>query len=149
MAITLAIPENYGYTVLIALGAIPVLAIAQGAVVTTLRKKAKVLYPNPYATAEQAKSNPAAHKFNCAQRAHGNLLENLPQTVALLLFNGLFYPRATPALGLGWVLFRSIYAYGYITSDKPDGKGRSYGGAFWLTQLALIGMAITTGLKMI
>lgn len=149
MPITLAIPDNYGYSVIVALGLIPILATVQGAVVTTLRKPAKVQYPNAYATAEQVKSSPEAYKFNCAQRAHGNLLENMPQTIALLLFNGLIYPRATPVLGLAWILFRSIYAYGYITSSKPNGMGRTYGGAFWLAQIALTGMAITAGYKMI
>ena len=147
--VTLTIPEGYGYTVLVALGAIPILATVQGAVVTELRKPSGVSYPNAYATAEQAKNSKEAYKFNCAQRAHSNLLENMPQTIALLLFNGLFYPRATPVLGALWVLFRSLYAYGYITSSKPAGRGRAIGGAFWVSQIGLLGMAVTAGIKMI
>lgn len=149
MPVTLTIPDGYGYTVLIALGLIPILATGQGSVVTSLRKPAKVPYPNAYATAEQVKNSKEAYKFNCAQRAHGNLLENMPQAMATLLFAGLFYPQATPILGVTWVLGRVGYAYGYITSDKPDGKGRAYGGFFWLAQLGLIGLSVSAALKML
>jgi len=148
----LTIPDGYGYTVLIALGIIPILAIGQGAVVTTLRKPAKVPYPNAYATPEQVKSSKEAYKFNCAQRAHGNLLENMPAAIATLLFAGLFYPQASPILGLVWVVSRALYAYGYITSEKPDGKGRAFGGLggfFWIAQLGLIGLAMSAASRML
>ncbi|KAK5946771.1 hypothetical protein PMZ80_000914 [Knufia obscura] len=149
MPISLTIPDGYGYTVLIALGAIPILSFVQGSIVTMLRKGANVKYPNAYATAEQIKSSKEAYKFNCAQRAHGNLLENMPTAISTLLFGGLFYPRAAPVMGSLWVVFRAFYAYGYITSNKPDGKGRSLGYGFWLSQLGLIGLAISAGLKML
>ncbi|KAK5100194.1 hypothetical protein LTR70_001817 [Exophiala xenobiotica] len=149
MPITLTIPDGYGYSVLIALGVIPFLAFGQGSVVGTLRKAAKVPYPNAYATAEQAKNSKEAYKFNCAQRAHGNLLENMPQAIAMLLFAGLFYPQATPILGVTWVLGRVVYAYGYITSNKPDGRGRTYGGFFYLGQLGLIVLSVSAALKML
>ena len=97
---------------------IPVLSFIQGNVVTFSRKSAKVPYPNNYATHEQAKENQEAYKFNCAQRAHANLLENMPQTIASMLFAGLEYPTATAALGLGWVVARSLYAVGYVMSGK-------------------------------
>lgn len=121
MPTSLTIPDGYGYTVLIALGLIPILGIGQGSVVTTLRKPAKVPYPNAYATPEQVKSSKEAYKFNCAQRAHGNLLENMPMAISTLMFAGLFYPQATPILGLVWVISRAFYAYGYIATEKPDG----------------------------
>jgi len=151
MPISLTIPDGYGYTVLIALGIIPVLAIGHASVVTMLRRPAKVPYPNAYATPEQMKNSKEAYKFNCAQRAHGNLLENMPAAIATLLFAGLFYPQATPALGLVWVVSRALYAYGYITSEK-DGKGRAFGGLgglFWVAQLGLIGLCMTAASKML
>lgn len=152
MPTSVTIPDGYGYTVLIALGLIPILGIGQGSVVTTLRKPANVPYPNAYATPEQVKSSREAYKFNCAQRAHGNLLENMPMAVASLLFAGLFYPQATPILGLVWVVSRAFYAYGYITSEQPNGKGRYYGGLggfFWAAQLGLIGLSVSAALKML
>lgn len=149
MPFALTVPDGYGYSVIIALGLLPVLGIVQGAVVTTLRPAAKVPYPNAYATHEQAKNSKDAHKFNCAQRAHANLLENMPQTMAGILFSGLFYPRAAPALALVWLLSRILYAYGYITGSKPNGGGRLIGGGFWFAQLGLTGLSIAGGLKMI
>ncbi|EME38981.1 hypothetical protein DOTSEDRAFT_92243 [Dothistroma septosporum NZE10] len=148
MPITLTLPTTYGYTAILALGAIPLLSFFQGMTVSSLRKAARVPYPNAYASAEQSKSSPEAYKFNCAQRAHGNLLENMPQTIAMLLFAGLFYPTATPVLGATWVVGRVLYAYGYITS-KENGKGRSLGAVFWLGQLGLMGLCVSAGLKMI
>lgn len=135
---------------LIALGAVPLLAQVQGGVSTTLRKSAQVPYPNLMATAEQAKSNPAAYKFNLAQRAHGNLLENMSQTIASILVAGLVYPRAAPILGSIWVLGRIIYSYGYIMSTKPQGKGRLYGGpVMYVGQLGLWVLCIMAGIKLL
>ncbi|KAK4609200.1 Microsomal glutathione S-transferase 3 [Fulvia fulva] len=144
----LILPDTYGYTALLAVGVIPLMSFLQGTTVTTFRKAANVPYPNPYATAEQCKSSQEAYQFNCAQRAHGNLLENMPQTIAMLLFAGLFYPTATPVLGAVWVVGRVLYAYGYITS-KEGGKGRNVGGMFWIAQLGLLGLCVSAGLKLL
>lgn len=149
MSLSITVPENYGYTVLVALGAIPLLAQIQGSISTSFRKPAQVPYPYHYATVEQAKNNQNAYKYNCAQRAHGNLLENMPQTMVSMLFAGLFYPTAAPVLGLAWVGSRIIYAYGYIWSSKPNGSGRLYGSSMWIAQLGLWGLCIAAGFKMI
>ncbi|KIX06052.1 uncharacterized protein Z518_04026 [Rhinocladiella mackenziei CBS 650.93] len=149
MAYTLTLPDGYGYVVLVALGLVPVLSWTQGAVVTTMRREARVPYPNAYASAEQAKENKVAYKFNCAQRSHHNLLENMPQTMLYILFSGLEYPKAAAGVGAAWLIFRIIFAWGYITSTKAHGAGRLYGGAFWLMQGGLWGMSIATALKML
>lgn len=47
----------YSAVIAIALGGIPLLSFAQGGVVTSLRKPAKIPYPQYYATAEQCKEN--------------------------------------------------------------------------------------------
>lgn len=118
----------------------------QGNVVTFARKPAGVPYPNAYATPEQAKENKDAYKFNCAQRAHANLLENMPQTIAFMLFAGLEYPTATTALGLGWVLGRILFAYGYVKSNKRYAYG---GWVYFLAQAGLWGLTCATALKML
>ncbi|EHY58196.1 hypothetical protein HRR83_004943 [Exophiala dermatitidis] len=148
MPFAVTVPDGYGYVALLSLGVAPLLSFVQGSAVTQLRKKANVPYPNAYATPQQAKESRDAYKFNCAQRAHYNLLENLPQTMLYMLFAGLEYPKATAALGAGWLLCRAIYAYGYITSEK-DGKGRMYGGGFWLLQGALWALSGATALKLL
>jgi hypothetical protein len=98
------------------------------------------------ASHDQATKNPAAYKFNCAQRAHTNLLENMNQTIAYMLFAGLAYPQPTAALGLTWVLSRSLYAYGYVWHGKRYAFG---GGLFWLSQGALWGLCGMSALKML
>jgi glutathione S-transferase len=136
--------------VLVALGLTPILAFAQGNVVSVHRKAAGVPYPNSYATPQQAKEKPAAYKFNCAQRAHANLLENMPQTMMYMLFAGLEYPTATAGLGLGWLLSRALYAYGYIQGQRENGGSRLYGSApGWLIQGGLWALCISTALKML
>ncbi|KAK4927175.1 hypothetical protein LTR66_016310 [Elasticomyces elasticus] len=149
MPFTFVLPANYGYTALIALNAIPLLLWGQGAISTSLRKQAAVPYPQHYATPEQAKSNPAAYKFNCAQRAHANLMENAPQVMAQLLFAGIEYPNATAILGTVWLVSRILFAYGYIQSDKPNGRGRMIGAGFWLVQLVLLGLCGATAIRLI
>ncbi|ETI28122.1 hypothetical protein G647_00571 [Cladophialophora carrionii CBS 160.54] len=146
MVYTLTTPNGYGYVALIALGGIPLLSNIQGNVVTFLRKPANVPYPNAYASHEQAKESQDAYKFNCAQRAHANLLENMPQTMATMLFAGLEYPTVTAALGLGWLLARSLYAFGYIKYNKRYSLG---GWAFWLCQGGLWALSCATALKML
>ncbi|KAH8695996.1 putative glutathione S-transferase [Talaromyces proteolyticus] len=138
--VSITVPDNYGAVIALALGAIPFLSFMQGNVVTTLRKDARVPYPHHYATQEQCKTNPKAEQFNCAQRAHGNLLENMSQTMLYILVAGLKWPRATTAIGLVWLVSRMAYAYGYIYSGKTS--GRMYGASFWLCQGALWGMSV-------
>jgi len=73
-------------------------------------------YP-AYADTAEAKANPAAMKFNCAQRAHQNTLESVPHTLLSILFAGLRYPTAATALGSLWVFGRLVYTMGYSTGD--------------------------------
>ncbi|KAF7115380.1 hypothetical protein CNMCM5793_002196 [Aspergillus hiratsukae] len=140
--VAIVVPENYGAVVAVALGAIPVLGFIHGAIVSGLRKDAKVPYPHTYATIEQCKSNAKAEQFNCAQRAHANFLENAPQTMLFTLFAGLKYPHLATAVGASWLLFRSLFLYGYVYSGKPQGKGRMLGALFWLSQGALWGLSV-------
>ncbi|RMZ83211.1 hypothetical protein DV738_g1322, partial [Chaetothyriales sp. CBS 135597] len=152
MSYTFTVPQDYGYVILISLGVIPLLSFAHGSVVTSARKAAKIPYPNAYATPEQAAKSKEAYKFNCAQRAHAQFLENMPQTVLTMLIGGLTSPRLVALCGLGWSISRVSYAYGYITGTKPDGRGRYSGGLgalFWVFQLVIMGTAVSTGLKVL
>ncbi|KAJ5473565.1 hypothetical protein N7475_003131 [Penicillium sp. IBT 31633x] len=136
------VSDNYGAVIGVALGAIPVLGFVHGAVTTSLRKKAKVPYPHSYASMELCKENAHAEQFNCAQRAHANFLENATQTMLFTLVAGLKYPTYAAGLGAAWVIFRTLFLYGYVYSGKPQGKGRMMGGFFWLVQGALWGLTV-------
>ena len=98
------------------------------------------------ATPEQKKK---MHLFNCAQRAHGNFLEQLPTFLPALLIAGLRYPVAASVMGAGWIAARIAYAIGYTQENKENGKGRLIGAPFWLFQLGLYGMVAWTGVKML
>lgn len=141
MSLILSFPAHYGYSVFVALVGIPILCFIQGNIAGAYRRPAKVLYPYAYATPEQVKSNDAAYTFNCAQRAHVNLLENVSQVIAQILVAGLFYPRVAALLGAAWIVSRVVYAYGYITSPPGSGgKKRLVGSSFWLCQIGLMGL---------
>ncbi|KAI5279562.1 hypothetical protein KEM52_004346 [Ascosphaera acerosa] len=131
---SIPIPEGYRNVILVSLGLMPVLSFLHGAVVTQIRRAAGVPYPHSYATQQQCETNPLARKFNCAQRAHANYLENMPQTMVCALVAGLADPRKATVAALLWVLARAVFAHGYITSDKPAGLGRMRGAWFWFPQ---------------
>jgi len=135
------IPQEYGY-VLATLVLTGVLNQYQGILVGNVRKDAKVPYPNPYATHAEAEVSLAAYRFNCAQRAHANLLENMPQTVISAAIAGLRYPLVTSGLMGVWLLGRFIYAQGYIGSTREQKGGGRYRGVWYLLgQFGLMGVA--------
>lgn len=98
------------------------------------------------ATPEQKKK---MYLFNCAQRAHGNFLENHSMFIAALLVAGLRYPVTSSVMGVGWIVSRIAYAVGYTRADRDDGKGRLIGAPFWLFQLGLFGMVGWSGYQML
>jgi hypothetical protein len=79
------------------------------------------------------------------QRAHGNYLENHYMALTTLLIGGLRYPLLSSAFGLVWSLGRVVYALGYTSKTKDNGKGRLAGAFFWLAQLGLFVNAGLTG----
>ncbi|KAI5305566.1 orotidine 5'-phosphate decarboxylase [Ascosphaera pollenicola] len=160
---TITVPEGYGNVIAVALGLMPILSFAHGAVVTKIRKAANIAYPNTYATAQECKESVSrappyilctllsttlltpgpqreAEKFNCAQRAHANLLENMPQTIISTLVAGLAYPSGATAAGFLWVVARIMFLQGYVWSGKPRGAGRYRGSWFMLCQAAIWAM---------
>ncbi|KAL4778308.1 hypothetical protein BJX76DRAFT_148652 [Aspergillus varians] len=140
--VDITIPANYGYAIAVSVGVIPLLSFIHGNVVGSFRKQSKIPYPHTYATVEQCKSDPLAYKFNCAQRAHANFLENAPQTMLMILVAGIKYPQLAAGLGAAWAFFRVVFLYGYIYSDKPQGGGRKNGGFFWLAQGGLLALSV-------
>ncbi|KAL7959195.1 hypothetical protein V8C34DRAFT_120275 [Trichoderma compactum] len=147
MAITLTLPDAYGF----------VLAAATSTFFVNLlhmvrtgkfRKESKITYPNCYATHEQAEKDPAAYKFNCAQRAHANFVENQPSALGALFIAGLHFPVAAATLGASWTFGRTLYLYGYTGNSGP--RGRTFGSYFaGAAGLALMLMAAYTSVVFI
>lgn len=147
---TITVPQEYGY-VIATLGLTFINSLWHGMRIGRFRKAAKIPYPTPYAdsaTLSAAASDDqklALHRFNCAQRAHGNFLENSGTAVAAMIVAGVRFPLLTAACGLGWNLGRIVYAAGYTSSPLGSGAGRLRGSFFWLFQAGLLGLTFATG----
>ncbi|KAK4053084.1 hypothetical protein OIV83_001819 [Microbotryomycetes sp. JL201] len=122
------------------------LVLWQSMNVSTHRKRAGVKYPTVYASDELAEKSLDAKKFNCAQRAHGNTLENLPTFLFNLLFVGLTYPRAATALGATWLVGRVLYTIGY-TSGVPAKRNSNGGMLHALAHVGLLGTSFYIAAK--
>ncbi|KAK7967354.1 glutathione S-transferase [Apiospora aurea] len=144
MPLILQVPNEYGY-VLVAASSSFFVNLLHFFLSAKARKASGLKYPIPYATEEQAAKDPKAYAFNCAQRAHGNFVENQTPFLGALLISGLHYPTAAAGLGAAWVAARAAYAVGYA---KRGPQGRI--GGFLvssLSDLALKGMALWTSVQ--
>ncbi|KAK0122012.1 hypothetical protein ONS95_010276 [Cadophora gregata] len=141
---TITLDPNYGYVLLAAASTFVMNAIHT---VNTgnYRKAAKVPYPAAYAP--DTRTDDAAVKFNCAQRAHAHFIENQVTALGSLILAGLRFPLTAAVFGLGWSVSRYFYMTGYCKGGT--GKGRYNGITFWLFQLGLLGLTGYNGLAMI
>ncbi|KAK7963841.1 glutathione S-transferase [Apiospora saccharicola] len=144
MTLILQVPNEYGY-VLVAASSSLLVNVLHFFLSAKARRASGLKYPIPYASEEQAAKDPKAYSFNCAQRAHGNFVENQTPFLAGLLIAGLHYPTAAASLGAAWVAARAAYAVGYA---KRGPQGR-LGGFFVasLSDLALKGLALWTSVQ--
>lgn len=122
--------------------------------VTGARKAAGIPYPYAYAekSAVEAADNTTAERmtrFNSAQRAHANFLENHTNNLALILLSGLKYPVAASALGVVWSLNRVLFALGYMDTSKKAGNGRYRGIGHFFAFLGLLGLTGKTGYDLV
>lgn len=112
-------------------------------------------YPYAYASKEQvdaAESDAVRDRltrFNSAQRAHSNFLENHTNNLMLILVAGLRYPIAASALGVFWSVNRVLFARGYMDTSKKEGKGRYKGIGHFFGWLGLLGLTVKTGVDLI
>ena len=143
-SITFTVPAEYSY-VLTTIALSTFVNFYHGHLVTVERKAAGVPYPNAYASAAECKESLAKYRFNCAQRAHSNYLENLPMFVTGAAISGLKYPVASAVMGAVWLIGRIAYLHGYINSSHTSGgKGRYQGIFYYFGQLGLMGTALWT-----
>ena len=120
-----------------------------GSYVGSYRQAARVPYPNAYASATDAATSKEKYLFNCAQRAHANILEQLPSFLVTLLVSGLKYPVLSAGMGAFWVVCRVFYAVGYTRPNYEGGKGRYWGIGYYIPTLALMVMSGMTGWGMV
>ncbi|KAK7935082.1 glutathione S-transferase [Apiospora marii] len=144
MTLILQVPNEYGY-VLVAASSSLLVNVLHFILSAKARKASGLKYPIPYASEEQAAKDPKAYSFNCAQRAHGNFVENQTPFLAGLLIAGLRYPTAAAALGAAWVAARAAYAVGYAKRG-PQGRLGGFAVAS-LSDVVLKGLALWTSVQ--
>lgn len=135
--LTLKIPSEYGYVILVSVLACFVntwLAMRVG----SARKKYGIKYPVMYSESNNV--------FNCIQRAHQNFLENFTQFQVMLLLGGIHYPQLGAAAGLVWLLGRIVYAVGYSTGDPQK---RLKGGFQYIGLLFLLFSTLRLGVGLL
>ncbi|CCF47515.1 MAPEG family protein [Colletotrichum higginsianum] len=147
MPLTLQVPNEYGYVLLVAASTF-FINTTHVLLTSKYRKASGLVYPAPYASNEQAAKDPKAYQFNCAQRAHANFTENQPSFLGALLISGLRYPVASAVLGAGWALSRVFYAFGYTSGAGPKGRIGGSAGSF-LFDFALKFTAVYASVAMI
>ncbi|KAF8745069.1 hypothetical protein AX14_010543 [Amanita brunnescens Koide BX004] len=134
----IAIPPGYQYVGAALLSTSWVL-VYQFFLVARFRKRAGIQYPQLYAEKKEAEASPDAMKFNCAQRAHQNTLENLPIIAITSLVAGFKAPIFSASAVAFWAVGRIAYTRGYVTGD-PKKRANLLN---TLSTLGLLGLLLT------
>ncbi|KAJ7628634.1 hypothetical protein FB45DRAFT_918803 [Roridomyces roridus] len=124
------------------------LLVFQFMTVGSYRKGSGVEYPRLYAEKAEMASNVNAVKFNCAQRAHANTLENIPIVWSLTGIVSLQYPTFAASLLTAWSFARVFYTLGYVTGD-PKKRTNFASALHYPILLTLLGTATWTVAKLI
>ena len=121
MAVTISVPQNYGYVILGTIVGNFVANILLSGNVMKARKQYNVAYPNLYAV-------PGFHKeadaFNRVQRGHQHMMEVWPSFCIMNLIGGLKYPLACAAYGLINAAGSVLYQIGYMDTEIDVAKAR-------------------------
>ncbi|KAJ3750651.1 hypothetical protein DFH05DRAFT_1518796 [Lentinula detonsa] len=142
MSSVIEVPQGSSYVAGALLSTVFLLA-GQSHVVSVHRKAAGIKYPQTYAEQRETEASASALKFNCAQRAHQNTLENLPIVYATTLISALKFPKAAAAACVFWSLGRVLYTRGYVTGD-PAQRMKKGGALHSLAILVLLGTSLYT-----
>ncbi|KAI0796353.1 hypothetical protein BC629DRAFT_289787 [Irpex lacteus] len=121
-SLSIVVPKGYSYVVAAVVSTFWLTFFQTGNVEIT-RKRAKIEYPQAYAERAEAAASKDAQIFNCAQRAHQNTLEVLPQVYVSTLLVGLRYPILAASMCGFWTISRVFYTLGYSTGDAKKRTG--------------------------
>ncbi|GAA5856979.1 hypothetical protein JCM5353_000942 [Sporobolomyces roseus] len=146
MSVLPLIPADYAYVVCVGTLGVTSLLTFQSITVSKARKLAQVDYPAPYADNADAKRDIKAKRFNCAQRAHANTLENLPIALLTLFHSGLYHPRFAAAGGLIWLAGRVAYTIGYSSGEPSKRQAGVFGYIGFLPMLLFSSYKAVTSL---
>ncbi len=88
--------------------------------------------------------SPDHPKFNGAQRAHQNTLENQGIFLASLIVSGFRHPKYASVFGGMWILARLVYSFGYYTGN-PKMRVPGVFLTMFCAQLPLLALCIVGG----
>ncbi|XP_074573708.1 uncharacterized protein LOC141830119 [Curcuma longa] len=143
MGVTLEIPNEYGFVILVLVSYIFLntwMAIQVG----KARRRYNVPYPALYAIESENKD---AKLFNCVQRGHQNSLEMISVFFATLLVAGLQFPVAAAGIGASYTVARWFYFKGYSTG-VPENRHK-IGGLSFVAIWGLIILTAAIGISLI
>ncbi|KAG6576502.1 Microsomal Glutathione S-transferase [Phytophthora cinnamomi] len=106
------------------------------------RKQFNVPYPQMYAE----KKDKNANEFNCVQRAHQNVLENLPLFYAMLATSSIYRPKVAAAAGFIRIAGFVMYVKGYSTGDPGKRRKGNFG---HLGTLVMLGLSLEAALRLL
>ncbi|KAH9133847.1 hypothetical protein LEN26_003322 [Aphanomyces euteiches] len=135
------IQPDHGYVILVVVLVVFVNFWA-GMKVGAARKKYNIKYPQMYAE----KGDKNFIEFNCVQRAHQNMLENLPVFLSILATSSIYRPMWAAIAGLVRVLGFIVYVASYA-SGSPE--KRQYGAFGYLGLLVSIGLSFEAAYRLI
>ncbi|EGZ15719.1 hypothetical protein PHYSODRAFT_286365 [Phytophthora sojae] len=140
-AVRVSLQPAHGYIPLVVIGA-GLVGTWAGFRVGVARKQFNVPYPQMYAE----KSDKNANEFNCVQRAHQNVLENLPLFYAMLATSSIYRPKVAAAAGLVRIAGFVMYVKGYSTGDPGKRRKGNFG---YLGTLVMLGLSLEAALRLL
>ncbi|TMW56479.1 hypothetical protein Poli38472_006489 [Pythium oligandrum] len=141
MAVPVMLEKEHGYVVFVVV-LLTFVNLWAGGKVGRARKQYGIEYPQMYAE----KSDRDAWAFNCVQRAHQNMLENVPIFLATLFVSAIFRPGYAAIFGLVRVLGFIAYVQGYASGNP---KKRFQGAFGYIGMLGGLVLAIEAGIKLL
>ncbi|KAG7382085.1 Microsomal glutathione S-transferase 3 [Phytophthora pseudosyringae] len=140
-AVRVSLQPAHGYIPLVVIGA-GLVGTWAGFKVTAARKKYNVPYPQMYAEKKEKNAN----AFNCVQRAHQNVLENLPIFYAMLATSSIYRPKVAAAAGVVRVAGFIMYIKGYSSGDPEKRRQGTFG---FLGTLVMLGLSLEAALRIL
>ncbi|XP_063900941.1 glutathione S-transferase 3, mitochondrial-like [Zophobas morio] len=110
--------------------------------VSRARKEYNIDYPQMYADSNDENGK----KFNCIQRAHQNVVENISTHYLLLLFSAIFRPEYAAICALIRNLGFITFVCGYSSGDPSKRKQGCFG---YLGLLGMLGLSIEAACRLL
>ncbi|KAG1710789.1 hypothetical protein DVH05_013514 [Phytophthora capsici] len=139
-AVRISLQPAHGYIPLVVIGA-GLVGTWAGFKVGMARKQYNVPYPQMYAE----KKDKNANEFNCVQRAHQNVLENLPLFYAMLATSSIYHPKVAAAAGVVRIAGFIMYVKGYSSGDPGKRRKGTFG---HLGTLIMLGLSLEASLRL-